>query len=47
MTFTIKDLENKIKEIQNVNFQFDSRKVKKNSVFFALQGEKVDGQSFL
>lgn len=46
--FKIKDLKNFLKELsQDVNFQVDSKKIKKGDIFFALKGQKVDGHNFL
>ncbi|NGX56423.1 MAG: UDP-N-acetylmuramoyl-tripeptide--D-alanyl-D-alanine ligase [Candidatus Anoxychlamydiales bacterium] len=43
----MKDLYNTLINLQATDYQVDSRLIKKNSLFFAIKGEKVDGHSFL
>ena len=50
MLLEIKDLNELFEIFENMqvsDYQFDSRMVKEESLFFALRGEKVDGHSFL
>lgn len=47
ITLTFKNLRKELKKIQASHFQFDSRMIEKNDIFFALRGEKVDGHNYL
>lgn len=51
MSLTYKDLEELFLERQNFSqpfkYQFDSRSIEKGDIFFALKGEKVNGEDFL
>ena len=42
-----KNIQNKYKQIYFSGISFDSNKVKKNDIFFAIKGTKIDGNNFI
>ena len=43
----LKSIEKKHKRISIKGISFDSRKVKKNDIFFAIKGNKTSGSKFI
>ena len=43
----IPELENKFKNIYFSGIAFDSYKVRKDNIFFAIKGNKTDGNEFI
>ena len=43
----IPNIKKEFSEISFSGISFDTSKVKKNSIFFAIQGNKIDGNKFI
>ena len=43
----IKNLDKKYKNISFSGIAFDSEKIKKNNIFFAIKGNRFDGNNFI